>query len=364
MDWYVKGAVIVVFVLGAANGQARASERSLSEGSSQESSSTKISSGFYTLEQAKRGHLLFNTHCLACHSYDTASAERAVELGRGFWLGERRVAMNLGGRRAHLFPTVYHFYRRIRDSMPAWGADSVGINDKVDIVAFLLQQNGFSSGKFPLSSDVVAMKTMRLREENFEPLFNGKDFTNFEFLLGPNCKPAPLGCGKSDPSPVFSVENGEIVNTGKIQGYMYTEQKYWNFTLRFDYRYELPEDWEGDDSEFDGNTGYFLFVNDHQVFPKCIEVQGGNRNVLLPFGIDAVVEGTQDNELRLKVIKPVGEWNSIEIIHQDGEIKASLNGVLIAGVAKGGHEFTEAGHIGFQSEGARIRWRNIRIKPE
>ena len=52
----------------------------------------------------------------------------------------------------------------------------------------------------------------------------------------------------------------------------------------------------------------------------------------------------------------------IEIVHQDGEIKTSLNGVLIGGVAKGGHEFTEAGHIGFQSEGAPVHFRNIRIK--
>jgi 3-keto-disaccharide hydrolase len=56
------------------------------------------------------------------------------------------------------------------------------------------------------------------------------------------------------------------------------------------------------------------------------------------------------------------EWNSVEIAARDGQVKSSLNGTLISTISE--HEFTEAGFIGFQSEGAEIHWRNIRIKAE
>ncbi len=52
----------------------------------------------------------------------------------------------------------------------------------------------------------------------------------------------------------------------------------------------------------------------------------------------------------------------MEIVSSNGEIKASLNGVLVSTVLE--HEFTEPGHIAFESQGTEIQWRNIRIKVE
>ena len=52
------------------------------------------------------------------------------------------------------------------------------------------------------------------------------------------------------------IENGAIVTNGKVQGYWYPEQKFKNFTLRFDYKFDRPEDLDPGDEFFDGNSGY------------------------------------------------------------------------------------------------------------
>jgi hypothetical protein len=56
--------------------------------------------------------------------------------------------------------------------------------------------------------------------------------------------------------------------------------------------------------------------------------------------------------------KPVGEWNTTEVICKNGEITSKVNG---AQVSTGSGELTE-GPFGFQSEGAEIHFKNIRIK--
>ena len=58
------------------------------------------------------------------------------------------------------------------------------------------------------------------------------------------------------------------------------------------------------------------------------------------------------------IVKPVGEWNTTEIICQDGAITSKVNG---KDVDTGKGDLTE-GVIGFQSEGAEIHFKNIRIK--
>ncbi len=70
-------------------------------------------------------------------------------------------------------------------------------------------------------------------------------------------------------------------------------------------------------------------------------------------------KGTFDREAKDKATKPVGEWNTTEIIcKEDGSITAKINGTE---VSSGKGDLTE-GQIGFQSEGAEIHFRNIKIK--
>ena len=135
-----------------------------------------------------------------------------------------------------------------------------------------------------------------------------------------------------------------------------------NFTLRFDYRFERPPDLDPGDEYYDGNSGYLLFINEHKVWPKGIEVQGNNMNMLDAFGMDAVVNAKDYPDARKRAYRPVGQWSSVEIVSKDGKVASYLNGELVNEVLQ--HEFTEPGHIAFQSEGVSLHWRNIRIKPE
>jgi hypothetical protein len=77
-----------------------------------------------------------------------------------------------------------------------------------------------------------------------------------------------------------------------------------------------------------------------------------------PFAANAIA----DNDARLRVNRPLGEWNSVEIVAKDGMVKASLNGALITTIPE--HAASEPGHIVVQIQGAPMYWRNLRIRPE
>ena len=53
--------------------------------------------------------------------------------------------------------------------------------------------------------------------------------------------------------------------------------------------------------------------------------------------------------------KPVGEWNKMEFLCKDGEIKVWLNGILVNDAVCDATE----GYIAIQSEGGAMDFRNI-----
>jgi hypothetical protein len=72
-------------------------------------------------------------------------------------------------------------------------------------------------------------------------------------------------------------------------------------------------------------------------------------------------------------MKPVGEWNSEEIMCKGSHVRVTMNGEVIvdADISKidkpmDGHEHPglkrKKGYIGFLGHGARVEFRNIRIK--
>ena len=336
--------------------------------------------GFYTEGQAKRGEIAFNRYCAVCHTVDTTTpiAEQ-MKTGRGLRIGKRRSLNNLGEQKLFRlydgrpdYPSVWYLFNRIRKGgMPGYGAERIGDDVKIDIVAYILQANGLPAGARELTTDTTTLKQLRIPnpavkapdETGFVSLFNGKDFTGWKFMLGPNCRPAPDGCGKTTPSGVFRVVEGKIVCTGQTQGYMYTENKYLNFTLRFDHRFEPLPDWDNEDNVvYYGKSGYFLFVNDHQVWPKSIQIDAHYRQPLTPVQMDTQFEYTEEPGAAQKAVRPVGQWNSVEIVAKDGKVMSYQNGILINTITQ--HEFREAGSIALQSEGSEVNWRNIRIKVE
>jgi hypothetical protein len=202
-----------------------------------------------------------------------------------------------------------------------------------------------------LAAAALAAPADDKKDEGFTPLFNGKDFTGWKFELAKK---------DADPAKTWSVQEGVIVCTGKPAGYFYTEKSFKNYVLRFDWRYKRPAGLT-DDKDFRGNSGCLVHIQPPQkVWPKCVEVQGMNRD----HGMLLAVSGAKVNDKKFdagklaEVRKPVGEWNTTEVLCKDGEVTAKVNG---SQVSSGKSDLTE-GAIGFQSEGAEIHFKNILIK--
>jgi hypothetical protein len=96
----------------------------------------------------------------------------------------------------------------------------------------------------------------------------------------------------------------------------------------------------------------------HSVEPQCRYMDHG-KLFFIGFGKDANTEQSFDMEAQKKALKPADEWNTTEVTARaDGSIEVRINGTL---VNKGKSPLTE-GPIGFQSEGARIHFKDISIK--
>ncbi len=184
------------------------------------------------------------------------------------------------------------------------------------------------------------------KDQGFVDLFDGKDMKGWKFY--------PEALAKT-----IHVEDGMIVVPGKPAGYFYTDKSYKNCTLRYDWQYKRPAGLQ-DDKKFNGNSGLLLFIQDHKVWPRSLEVQGMNLQHGRLLGVSGLkVQDNKFDQAALdKARHKVGEWNTTEVIVKDGAVTAAVNGTP---VASGKVNVTE-GPFGFQSEGAEIHFKNIKIK--
>jgi hypothetical protein len=183
------------------------------------------------------------------------------------------------------------------------------------------------------------------KDKGFVELFNGKDMTGWKFF------PEKL-------EKVIKVEDGMIVVPGNPAGYFYSDKSYKTYTLRYDWQYKRPAGLE-DDKKFGGNSGLLVHIQKHNVWPTSLEIQGMNRDHGSFIGIGIKVKDYKFDRAALdKARHKVGEWNTTEAVIKDGTATSAVNGTP---VASGKFDLTE-GPFGFQSEGAEIHFKNIRIK--
>jgi len=188
-----------------------------------------------------------------------------------------------------------------------------------------------------------------------EKLFNGKDLSNWEFVVDGNSVPA---------DQVYSVQDGAILIQGSPFGYMYTKNKYKNYTLNVEWC------WVDEPT----NSGIFLIIAETtNPFPNGIECQlsAGNAGDFVMLGGADMLEyaelddGLRPRRPRFPMIqkreasseKPAGEWNKAKIIVNEGKITVYINDIL----QNEGTNPVKEGHIGLQSEGKRIKFRNVTL---
>ena len=185
-------------------------------------------------------------------------------------------------------------------------------------------------------------------DDGFKPLVEGTDPAQFDLV-------------EIDASTLTISEDGEIAVSGSPNGYFATKGSYTDYVLEFDFSYDRPDDLTAD-SDFAGNSGLLLNIEGPaKVWPRSIEFQLMYREVGKIYRIGgSQLEGEWDQSAYDRAIKPVGEWNTMKVTSDDGAMTCELNGVE---VTKGKSPDPAAGQIGWQSEGAPIRFRKLRIKP-
>ena len=124
-------------------------------GDGQMPSNRSVWDGVYTNVQGERGQRLYTTHCSTCHGTNLL-ADAAEQIGRD----DEQIARGAMRRTPPLLGpaflerwnglTVGDLSERTRISMPQQAPGSLGSQQVADIVAYLLQQNGFPSGDIEL----------------------------------------------------------------------------------------------------------------------------------------------------------------------------------------------------------------------
>ena len=187
-------------------------------------------------------------------------------------------------------------------------------------------------------------------EEGFTSLFDGKTLNGWQGNL-----------------KGYAVENGALVCKKNGGGRLNSDKQYADFVLRFEFKLY-----------HNGNNGIALRAPAEGDAAYCgmeCQVLDNSADVykdLKPYQYHGSIYGIFP--AKRGTLKPVGQWNSEEIICDGNKIKVTLNDTVIvdadlatvenATVDGKDHpgRFRKDGHIGFLGHGTRVEFRNLRIK--
>jgi len=126
-------------------------------------------SGVYSKGQAERGKEVFDKSCSNCHNQDLKGSVRAPALrGDGFlanWLNS----------------SVNTLYTKLRFSMPATYPETVSDSDKLLVLAYLLQVNGFPAGSSELAQEEETLDAIQIVKQG------SKEIPNFALVRVTGC---------------------------------------------------------------------------------------------------------------------------------------------------------------------------------
>lgn len=124
--------------------EVRALRPELADSISTEEVVTEIAPGFYAAHQVSSGSSLYRSNCSACHGTDLNGDVNSPPLTGDFfmdyWSGK----------------AVAELYGYARNNMPPSNPDSLPEQQYLDIIAFVLSENGHEAGEVPLSEDNIS----------------------------------------------------------------------------------------------------------------------------------------------------------------------------------------------------------------
>lgn len=168
----------------------------------------------------------------------------------------------------------------------------------------------------------------------------------------------------------YLVEDGEIVIRPKRGGHgnLFTEKEYSDFNFRFEFQLTPgANNGLGIRAPLEGDAAYAGM--ELQILDNTASIYSGLKEYQYHGSVYGVIPAKRG------YLKPVGEWNSEEVIVQGSRVKVILNGTVIVDgdikqASKNGtldhknHPGLERnkGYIGFLGHGDVVRFRNLRIK--
>ena len=116
----------------------------VASGQTSKGTEATVRDGVYNQEQARRGRTTYDVKCAACHDGGTMGPELWGDAFLAHWENKY----------------VGAFFSRIQTTMPEEAPGSLSENDVLDVVAYVLQTNGFPAGDEAIQS-ASALATMR-----------------------------------------------------------------------------------------------------------------------------------------------------------------------------------------------------------
>lgn len=188
---------------------------------------------------------------------------------------------------------------------------------------------------------LVSALALNAADSGFRPLFNGKDTTGWK-----------LRNAKGHNS--WSVKDGVLANTvnkGEHGTDLVTEDKFWNFTVRYEYR-----------NPAGANSGFYLRGR-HEIqilddFARGKPAKNGNGSI---YNFKAPDDFAS---------KPAGEWNTVEATMIGNKISVVMNGKKIhdnvacdkATGSEIDNKVTEPGPFFLQGDHGSVEFRKIEVK--
>lgn len=200
-------------------------------------------------------------------------------------------------------------------------------------------------------SCAVTPASAEKKEKGFVKVFNGK---NLDGWVG-----ATNG---------YVAEDGKIICLKEKGGNLFTEKEYRNFNFRFEFKFESgANNGLGIRSPLKGNPAYDGM--ELQILDNTADRYKNLKKYQYHGSVYGVVPAKRGH------LKPLGEWNSEEVVVRGRRVKVILNGttILDANLDEASKDGTldgkkhpglkrKTGHIGFLGHGARIEFRNLRVK--
>jgi cytochrome c2 len=129
--------------------------------------------GVYTSAQVERGKATFDLSCSRCHNSDLSGSERGPTL-----VGDKFLTNWLDG-------SVEPLFSFIRDMMPQGSANIVSDDSKADVLAYILQRNGFPPGKSELTPNGAILDTIQILRKGTAPGLQNLSFVQVIGCLEP-----------------------------------------------------------------------------------------------------------------------------------------------------------------------------------